>query len=76
MDTLEETTKKTFDLIWQNPEATPAAMLAGMGTKAVENFTKHHTAVVALRAAGKDTSVYDTPPLAYAPHQDGTITLD
>jgi len=76
MDTLEETTKKTFDLIWHNSEATPAEMLAGMGTKAVENFTKHHAAVLAIRAAGKDTSAYDTPPLAYTAHEDGKITLD
>jgi hypothetical protein len=75
VDTLEETTKATFDCIWHNPDATPAEMLAGMGTKAVENFTRHHAAVLALRAAGKDTSAYDTPPLAYTAHDDGTITL-
>lgn len=74
-DAFEETTKATFDCIWNNAAATPAEMLAGMGTKAVENFTKHHAAVLALRAAGKDTSSYDTPPLAYTDHEDGTITL-
>jgi hypothetical protein len=76
IETLEETTKATFDCIWNNPTATPAEMLAGMGTKTVENFTRHHAAVLALRAAGKDTSAYDTPPLDYTPHGDGTITLN
>ena len=76
MDTLEETTKATFDLTWNNPDATPKQMLAGMGSKAVENFMVHHANVLALRAGGRDTSAYDTPLLPYTAHQDGTITLN
>lgn len=73
MDTLEETTKATFDLTWNNPDATAAQMLAGMGSKAVENFTVHHANVLALRAGGRDTSTYDTPPLAYTAHTTGEL---
>lgn len=80
IDTLEASTKATFNIIWNNPEATPAEMLAGMGNTAIAGFTAHHAAVMALRAAGKDTSAYDTPPLAYTPHTSGElaghITLD
>jgi hypothetical protein len=75
-DTLEVSAKITFEGIWNNPDATPAEMLAGMGTRAVGGFTAHYYTVLALRAAGKDTSAYDTPPLPYTAHEDGTITLD
>jgi hypothetical protein len=75
-DILEQSAKITFDGIWNNPDATPAVMLAAMGTEAVGGFAAHYHTVLALRAAGKDTSAYDTPPLSYTAHADGTITLD
>lgn len=73
---LEQSAEATFNGIWNNPDVTPAEMLAVMGNRAKEGFTAHYYAVLALRAVGKDTSAYDTPPLAYTVHDDGTITLN
>jgi hypothetical protein len=74
-DVLEQSTKATFEGIWHNTKTTPAAMLAEMGVRAKAGFTAHYYAVLALRAFGKDTSSYDTPPLKYTLHEDGTVTL-
>lgn len=76
MDTLEQSTRATFDGAWKNTKSTPEKMLAEMGTKAKAAFVAHYYAVQALKAYGRDTSAYDTPPLPYTTHQDGTITLD
>ena len=80
IDILEPSTKGTFDLIWNNPDVTPAEMLAGMGNTAAQGFMAHYTSVMALRAAGKDTSEYDTPPVPYTIHTSGDlaghVTLD
>jgi hypothetical protein len=73
---LKASTKGTFDGIWNNPQTTPARMLEIMGNRAKAGFTAHAAAVLALRAAGVDTSEFDTPPLAYTAHENGTVTLD
>jgi hypothetical protein len=76
IETLKASTKGTFDAIWNNPKIPPARMLEIMGNRAKKGFIAHAAAIAALRAADVDTSGFDTPPLAYTIHDNGTITLN
>ena len=73
---LKSATVASFLDFWEDPE-TVADKLAVMGTKAVASFQQHARTVQFLLESGieMDPSEY-TPPIAYTPHEDGTITLD
>lgn len=76
-----------FDTIWKNerPGATPAAVLAKLGTKAalIFGFASENLAHIdrCAQMVGKTRADFIadadcTPPVAFTVHADGTVTLD
>jgi len=66
-----------FGLLWHNPNATPAEILAELGTDAAAVFQRGADLVEFLLTKGiasMDPAEY-TPPQAYTAHQDGTVTI-
>lgn len=77
LDSLLEATKKSFDAVWENTARTPAQMIAAQGTAAVANFQDHARTVAYLMQSGVTVPAkYQSAPLPYTAHADGTITLD
>lgn len=79
--------KVCWDTIWKNERegASPAAVLAALGTKAVLVFSfasenlDHIDRCARLVGKTRADFIADAdciPPLPYTPHADGTITLD
>lgn len=79
--------KVCWDTIWRNTRegATPAAVLAALGSKAVLVFSfasenlDHIDRCAKLVGKTRADFIKDAdciPPLAYTAHADGTITLD
>lgn len=69
--------RSCFGLLWSNPNATPAEILAELGTDAAAVFQRGADLVEFLITKGiasMDPAEY-TPPQAYTAHQDGTVTL-
>lgn len=84
VDTLMQSWERPFDLLWANPNSTPAELLAEIGTDAAELFAENAALVQFLvsRLAGKDDALVAkimakvaTIP-SYTANQDGTVTLD
>ena len=82
--TIIQSWERGFDAIWNNPRATPAEVLAELGTDAVESFELSN-ATISMMAAVLPTRLDDdwariqakiaAMPVA-TPHEDGTVTFD
>lgn len=80
-----EVHKQLVDVLWHDERATPDAILAALGTKAKLLFQvsaankAHLTTLAALVGKSIDDFLpaeYQTPPLAFTIHNDGTVTID
>lgn len=77
--------KQIFDVVWHDERATPQQILAALGTKAkllfqVSAANKAHLQTLAT-TVGKTLNdflpaEYQTPPLPFTIHNDGTVTID
>jgi hypothetical protein len=73
-----------FRLIWDNPSATPAEMIASFGTDAKELFELSETLFIFISTIMANTMPDKLSELQellalrqpYTVHEDGTITLD
>ena len=77
--------KQVYDVLWNDTRATPAEILAALGTNAKTIFTvsqankAHLTAIASLMGKTIDDLVpvkYQNPPVAITIHDDGTVTID
>lgn len=73
--------QECFNALWNNHTATPAEILEALGSNAVSVFSRGYDLVRFLLGAdtghpiaSMEASEY-TPPVAYTPHPDGTVTL-
>lgn len=74
--------QEMYRRLWYSTDATPAEILAEIGTRGGEVFLRGGDVVGFLLGAGTgrpvasmETNEY-TPPVAYTIHSDGTVTLD
>tara|TARA_R110002167_G_scaffold123016_1_gene301870 strand:- start:9912 stop:10256 length:345 start_codon:yes stop_codon:yes gene_type:complete len=79
-----ETWERGFNLIWRNRQATPAEVLAELGTDAVEVFelSEHTVSFIGATLTGRDDAEFARilAKLAKIPattrNEDGSVTID
>ena len=82
--TIIQSWEQGFDIIWNNPRATPAEVLAELGTDAVEAFDLSNATVSLMAAvlparldddwARIQAKLADMPTTTH--NEDGTVTID
>lgn len=71
---LRSTIRNIYGRIWENPKATPAEILAVIGTRAVALFMLSAQLQELLNSARPD-SIDLKPPVEVKLNEDGTVTL-
>jgi hypothetical protein len=66
---------KAYDLVWNNPNATPDKIVASMGTNAVKIFESSAAMGQLLKNAGADVPTTMPTGWNFQANPDGSVTL-
>ena len=74
LDALKSISLSSFNLVWNNPNATPQQIFDGFGTNAYKLFDIAGK-TFSFIASIDSTFLPPTPPKAFTINQDGTVTV-